>query len=73
MNHLNLWPEADIETLRALHAQDLSAGKIAALMPGKTRNAIIGKLNRLKLALSPRTRNGSPPATVRATKGSASV
>lgn len=43
------WTEADVSLLRELKAVGWSAGGMVARFPGKTRNAIIGKLNRLGL------------------------
>lgn len=45
------WPEAHVEQLRALWAEGKTATEIAmALGNGFTRNAVIGKVHRLKLA-----------------------
>lgn len=44
------WTESRIEKLKAMHAERLSASIIArALGGGLTRNAVIGKIHRLKL------------------------
>lgn len=44
------WKEADVETLKRLWTEGLSASEIAARMGnGLTRSAVIGKANRLKL------------------------
>jgi GcrA cell cycle regulator len=47
------WTPDLIEQLRGYLAQGLSCGHIAGLM-GVSRNAIIGKANRLRLGLRPR-------------------
>lgn len=41
------WTEERIETLRALAGQGLTAGQIAERLGGVSRNAVIGKMNRL--------------------------
>jgi len=43
------WDEQNTKILRKLWAQGLSAAKISAQIPGKSRNAIIGRAHRLKL------------------------
>ena len=43
------WTVENIETLRMEHAKGLSCSQIAELIPGATRNAVIGKLHRLGL------------------------
>ena len=43
------WSEDRIERLKQLWAEGLSASKIAADLGGITRNAVIGKANRLEL------------------------
>jgi hypothetical protein len=49
------WSEAMVDQLRALHADGLSAGTIAAEIGGGiSRNAVIGKANRLGLVRNPR-------------------
>jgi GcrA cell cycle regulator len=67
------WTEERIETLQALAEQGLTAGQIAERLGGVSRNAVIGKLNRLdrpgrkaapvKPPLAPRPK---PAAVVRA-------
>lgn len=45
------WTEERVETLKALYAEGLSFGQIAEQMgDGLTRNAVLGKAKRLKLA-----------------------
>lgn len=46
---VNRWTEAEDEMLRDLWSKDLSGGQIATLMH-KTRNSIIGRAHRMKLA-----------------------
>ena len=43
------WDEQNTKILRKLWAQGLSAAKISAQIPGKSRNAIIGRAHRLNL------------------------
>lgn len=43
------WTDERVDELKALHASGWSAGMIAAAMEGVSRNAVIGKLNRLGL------------------------
>lgn len=47
------WSEEESQQLRRLWGDGKSAGQIAALIPGKTRNAIIGRAHRLGLAGRP--------------------
>ncbi|MBA3448950.1 MAG: GcrA cell cycle regulator [Pseudaminobacter sp.] len=44
------WTDERVETLRKLWAEGLSASQIAAQLGGVTRNAVIGKVHRLKLS-----------------------
>jgi GcrA cell cycle regulator len=47
----NFWPEARVKRMLALMAQGKSSAQIAkALGKGITRNAVLGKIHRLKLA-----------------------
>ena len=63
------WTDERVETLKKLWAEGLSASQIAAQLGGVSRNAVIGKVHRLKLssrgrATSPRTRpKKAAPAT----------
>jgi GcrA cell cycle regulator len=57
------WTDERVELLRKLWAEGLSASQIAAQLGGVSRNAVIGKVHRLKLssrgrstAAAPRTR-----------------
>jgi GcrA cell cycle regulator len=55
-----IWTDERVETLRKLWAEGLSASQIAAQLGGVSRNAVIGKVHRLKL--SGRGRNAAAPA-----------
>jgi GcrA cell cycle regulator len=44
---MSLWSEERIDLLKHFRAAGRSAGQIAALLGGVTRNAVIGKLHRL--------------------------
>jgi GcrA cell cycle regulator len=44
------WTEERVELLKKLWAEGLSASQIAARLGGVTRNAVIGKVHRLKLS-----------------------
>lgn len=60
---MNIWTDERIETLKRLRARGLSCSAIAAVMGGGvTRNAVIGKLQRLGLCKS-KSRSPSPPLT----------
>lgn len=48
MADINWYLYADV--LRTNHAKGFSAAQIAALIPGASRNAVIGKIHRLGLA-----------------------
>jgi len=45
----NLWTDANIERLKTLFFAGKSMAEISALIPGSTRNGVIGKLHRLNL------------------------
>ena len=55
-----IWTDERVELLRKLWAEGLSASQIAAQLGGVSRNAVIGKVHRLKL--SGRGRTTSAPA-----------
>jgi GcrA cell cycle regulator len=55
-----IWTDERVETLRKLWSEGLSASQIAAQLGGVSRNAVIGKVHRLKL--SGRGRTAPPPA-----------
>lgn len=57
------WTEAEVIQLRQLWDAGKSAREIAALMPGKTRNAIIGRVHRDRLAGRPSPIPGRVTAT----------
>ncbi len=44
------WTEERVEKLKELWAEGLSASEIARVLGGVTRNAVIGKVHRLRLA-----------------------
>lgn len=48
---MNVWDDAAIDTLKRLWANNLTATEIAAAMEWPTRNAILGKVHRLGLAM----------------------
>jgi GcrA cell cycle regulator len=62
------WTDEKIELLKRLYADGLSASQISAEIPGMSRNAVIGKIHRLKLGGRParppkaRRRHKSGPA-----------
>src|SRR5688572_24294271 len=47
------WTDAEKQSAARLWAAGWTAGKIAETMPGRTRNAIIGIVHRMKLAKRP--------------------
>ncbi len=55
------WTDERVELLRKLWSEGLSASQIAAQLGGVSRNAVIGKVHRLKL--SGRGRATATPAT----------
>jgi GcrA cell cycle regulator len=55
-----IWTDERVEMLRKLWAEGLSASQIAAQLGGVSRNAVIGKVHRLKL--SGRGRTTAAPA-----------
>lgn len=50
-----MWTDERVELLRKLWAEGLSASTIAAQLGGVSRNAVIGKVHRLKLSSRGRT------------------
>jgi GcrA cell cycle regulator len=50
-----IWTDERVETLRKLWSEGLSASQIAAQLGGVSRNAVIGKVHRLKLSGRGRT------------------
>lgn len=61
------WTDERVETLRKLWAEGLSASQIAAQLGGVSRNAVIGKVHRLKL--SSRGRATAAPARQKKVQG----
>jgi len=62
------WTDERVELLKKLWSEGLSASQIAAELGGVSRNAVIGKVHRLKLSgrgkttkASPRVRKGATP------------
>jgi GcrA cell cycle regulator len=64
-NNLVPWTEARVEKLKEDYKAGLSASQIAERLGGVTRNAVIGKIHRLKLTT--RTRSQSKTTRVRQT------
>jgi GcrA cell cycle regulator len=56
------WTDERVEQLRKLWAEGLSASQIAAQMGGVTRNAVIGKVHRLKLSSRGKSTSSQPRA-----------
>lgn len=54
------WTDERVEQLRKLWADGLSASQIAAQMGGVTRNAVIGKVHRLKLSSRGKSTSSQP-------------
>ena len=54
------WTDERVEQLKKLWADGLSASQIAAQLGGVSRNAVIGKVHRLKLSGRGRTGSSSP-------------
>lgn len=70
-----MWTDERVELLRKLWADGLSASQIAAQLGSVSRNAVIGKVHRLKLsgrgrttAAAPRTKKATTPAQGRIVK-----
>ena len=61
------WTDERVELLKKLWAEGLSASQIAAQLGGVSRNAVIGKVHRLKL--SSRGRATAAPARQKKTAG----
>ena len=55
------WTDERVETLRKLWAEGLSASQIAAQLGGVSRNAVIGKVHRLKLSARGRATAAARP------------
>lgn len=56
------WTAEELQSLKALADQGLSAGQIASHLPGKTRNAVIGMLKRGKGQYGRLMHRPGPPA-----------
>ncbi|HEV7252861.1 MAG TPA: GcrA family cell cycle regulator [Mesorhizobium sp.] len=54
------WTEERVELLRRLWSEGLSASQIAAQLGGVTRNAVIGKVHRMKLSNRGRAATAAP-------------
>ncbi|MEQ1941986.1 GcrA family cell cycle regulator [Mesorhizobium sp. VNQ89] len=63
------WTDERVELLRKLWSEGLSASQIAAQLGSVTRNAVIGKVHRLKLSSRGRT-TAAPARQKKATTGS---
>ena len=70
-----MWTEERVELLRKLWADGLSASQIAAQLGSVSRNAVIGKVHRLKLSgrgrttsAAPRVKKAAAPSQGRVTK-----
>lgn len=56
------WTDERVDLLKKLWADGLSASQIAAKLGGVTRNAVIGKVHRLKLSSRGRATSSAPRA-----------
>jgi hypothetical protein len=65
------WTDERVELLRKLWSEGLSASQIAAQLGGVSRNAVIGKVHRLKL--SGRGRSTATPARQKKTAQGSSI
>lgn len=54
------WTDERVDLLKKLWAEGLSASQIAAQLGGVSRNAVIGKVHRLKLSSRGRATNAAP-------------
>jgi hypothetical protein len=52
-HRIDAWTPAEVETLTRLWTEGLTTERIAQHIPGRGRDAIIGKAHRLKLAPRP--------------------
>ena len=65
------WTDERVELLKKLWAEGLSASQIATQLGGVSRNAVIGKVHRLKLSGRGRTSSSTPrPKKTASTSGS---
>lgn len=63
------WTDDRVDQLKKMWSEGLTASQIAAKLGGVSRNAVIGKVHRLKLesrAQSPKSTSGRKPAAPRA-------
>lgn len=67
-----MWNDERVETLKKLWSEGLSASQIAANLGGVSRNAVIGKVHRLKLSSRGRA-TGAPARQKKAAKPVVSV
>lgn len=64
------WTGNELDTIRRLWAEGLSIAKIADRLPGRTKNAVVGKIHRLVLPSRPSPiRRQAPAATPPAPAG----
>lgn len=61
------WTDERVELLKKLWADGLSASQIAAQLGGVSRNAVIGKVHRLKLSGRTKSASSGTPKVKRAT------
>jgi GcrA cell cycle regulator len=66
------WTDERVELLKKLWAEGLSASQIANQLGGVSRNAVIGKVHRLKLSGRGRTSSAAPRPKKSATPGGGS-
>jgi len=66
------WTDERVETLKKLWSEGLSASQIAASLGGVSRNAVIGKVHRLKLSSRGRT-TAAPARQKKTTKVAAAT
>ena len=65
------WTEERVEILKKLWAEGLSASKIAGILGGVSRNAVIGKMHRLRKSGEVSEQRASKPKAPRAKRKSA--
>src|SRR5690606_31237802 len=63
------WTDERVEMLKKLWSEGLSASQIASQLGGVSRNAVIGKVHRLKLSARGRASSAQPRAKKAATAG----
>jgi GcrA cell cycle regulator len=64
-----LWTDEAVETLKRLAVEGLSAARIAAELGASTRNAVIGKANRIGIKLNGDGRASAPASPTAAARG----